>query len=53
MDAKNNIYAQFGILGMLFRFVDSHKIIVNILLVLQILAIFWAAVNYNFTTSGF
>jgi len=53
MDAKNNIYAQLGLLGMIFRFADSHRTLINILLILQIIAIFWAAVNYNFTTSGF
>ena len=49
MDAKNDIYTEFGPLGYMFKFMDEHKTLSNIILVLEILALIWAVWTYEFT----
>jgi len=44
-------YNSFGILGILFRLVDDYPIISNIAIAMELLAIAWAALTYNFTTN--
>lgn len=51
MDAKNDIYTEFGPLGYMFKFMDEHKTLSNVILVLESIALAYAVFMYDFTTN--
>jgi hypothetical protein len=42
---------ELGLLGSMFKFMDEHKTLSDIILFLEIAGLFWAVLNYNFTTN--
>ena len=38
-------------MGWIFRFVDRHRMLTNIILILEAIAMLWAILNYQFTTT--
>ena len=53
METKNDIYAQFGLLGIMFKFMDEHKTLSNIILVLESIALAYAIFMYEFTIPAY
>lgn len=50
MKEKNDAYTELGIMGCMFKWIDGHKYLANIILTIEAIAIFVAALAYNFTT---
>ena len=53
METKNDIYAQLGPLGIMFKFMDDHKTLANVILAIEILALVWAVFTYEFTIPAY
>lgn len=51
MNTKNDFYTQFGPLGYMFKWIDDHRTLTNIILALESVAIAYAVLTYNFTTN--
>ena len=49
--AQTDIYKEFGIMAGMFKFIDQHKTLTNIILFLEALAALYAVLTYNFTTN--
>lgn len=50
MDNQND-YMKLGSLGYLFKFIDEHSLLANVILFVEVVALFWAVLTYNFTTN--
>ena len=48
---EKSIYKELGVLGSIFRYLDEHETLGNIILILEAIALFWTVYNYNFTTN--
>lgn len=42
---------EFGPLAAIFSFADKHKTLTNIILIIEIIAIIWVVITYDFTTA--
>jgi len=51
MAQQTDIYKELGILAGMFKFIDQHKTLSNIILFLEALAALYAVITYNFTTN--
>ena len=49
-NTPTEIYSEFGALGYLFRWIDEHPRTAAALLWLQVAALIWAVITYDFTT---
>ena len=47
---NQSIYSEFGFLGFLLRFIDEHPVLTSIMLFLDVMALIYAVVFYDFTT---
>ena len=51
MNNNNAIYKEFLFIAPMFKWLDNHPIISDIILLVEGLAAAWAVFNYNFTTN--
>lgn len=51
MNNNNAIYRELWFVAPIFKWLDKHPLISDIILVLEGLATAWAVFNYNFTTN--
>lgn len=47
---EKSIYKELGVLGSIFRYLDEHETLGNIILVLEAIGLAWAVWTYDFTT---
>jgi len=48
---NQNDYFQLWPLGGLFRFMDKHNLLANVILFIEVVALLYAVLTYNFTTN--
>lgn len=48
---EQTVYNNMPGLGWIFRFVDRHRMLTNIILTLEAITLLWAILNYQFTTN--
>lgn len=51
MNNNNAIYKEFWFIAPMFKWLDNHPIISDIILLAESLAAAWAVFNYDFTTN--
>ena len=51
MNNNNAIYKEFWFIAAMFKWLDNHPIISDIILLVESLAAAWAVFNYDFTTN--
>lgn len=49
--ANETIYKELGLLGSIFKFMDRHEHLGNVLLALGAIALAWMVFTYDFTTN--
>lgn len=47
---EKSIYKELGVLGSIFRYLDEHETLGNIILILEAVGLAWAVLTYDFTT---
>lgn len=47
---EKSIYKELGFLGSIFRYLDEHETLGNIILAIEAIGLAWAVLTYDFTT---
>lgn len=45
------LYRELGLWGLFLQLMDKYPILNNIVVLVEIIAVIWAIITYNFTTS--
>lgn len=48
---EKSIFNELGFIGSFLRFLDEHQTLANVILILEVIGLFYAVLTYNFTTN--